>query len=224
MSRSPLSCALLLGLALASSSCAEPGGEAEATTWPDGTAVALGPIPISRAELEEVADALAVVNPINTRRSLRREALIAQLLPRAAARLDAGDEAERSRALAEVGLAVLRDERDGAPPQVFARSGFATDLGFDLWSRARLLEPGSWYGPFEGIGNWFVLRAVDEPGDGVADLETRQYHLEWAAWTFVPPKWGAAESEELCRRYGVQAIQPELADLIPFTYRRPNGS
>jgi len=222
---------LVFALALALPSCDRSAKTPPAREWPEGTAFAVGDVPISRADLEDVADSLALVNQIHTRRSQRRAALNAQLLPRAAARAAAGEQVEVAHAEAVVGLAILRGEVEGQTPYVFTRSGYSTDLGFDLWSRARVVELDTWVGPFEGVGNWFVLRVLErgifpdeDTEHALIDAETGllsySYRIEWAEWSFVGPNWTEDHAFGTLMKHGVVAVQSELKDLIPFTFQK----
>jgi len=230
--KSSLGSALLLfGLALAFTSCDRSANNPMEADWPEGTAFAVGEIPISRADLEDVADSLAIVNRVHTRRSLRREALNSQLLPRAAARAIAGDKLELARAEAVAALAILHGQAEGSLPYITSRSGYSTDLGFELWSRARVVELDTWVGPFEGVGNWFVLRVLERSVLEDADIELVQpdantelksyyYRVEWAEWGFVPPTWTELDVSATLERVGVVAVQSELKDLIPFEFQK----
>ena len=142
--------------------------------------------------------------------------------------MEAGDQVEVAHAEAVAGLAILRGETGGPMPNVFSRWGYATDLGFDLWSRARVVELDTWVGPFEGVGNWFVLRVLergflpDEDTelaqlDAETGLKSYSYHMEWAEWGFVPPDWTPMSAQATLSRLGVVAVQSELQGLISFT-------
>ena len=69
---------------------------------------------LSLAEVDEVADELELVNPAWTRRALRREALVAHLLPTAAAASALPEESARARARVASDLARLADETPSA--------------------------------------------------------------------------------------------------------------
>ena len=199
----------------------EPAPAPEPTSvWPEGTAVAVGDIAISRTEIEATADSLALVNPVHTRRALRREALLAQLLPRAAVRFETGDRAEEVRQEALAALAILRGEAEGTAPEVVLTAGYATGIGFARWNYARQLDLNRWSGPFEGVGNWFLLRVLArsfDPGETRPALQN--FEVEWVSFDFLPPDWDSDQSDALLAREGVRAIQPELADLIPYQFR-----
>ncbi len=230
MSPTPRFATLLLSACFAFPSCAE---STPPIRWPEGTAVLVGSLPISRAEIESVADSLALVNPIHTRLSLRREALLAQLFPRAAARLAGGELVELTRQKAEAGLSILKGDSEGPMPFVFERTGFTLELGFDLWSRSRELEVGTWQGPFEGIGTWYVIQVVardtgpegeitgeETSGGEGKQIELHYAELKWAEWSFVDADWDESNCREICAAAGVVAVDPKFDDLIPFTYRR----
>jgi hypothetical protein len=191
------------------------------TVWPEGTALVVGDVPILRSEIEATADSLALVNPVHTRPALRREALLAQLLPRAAVHLEAGTRTEEVRQEALDALAILKGEAEGTAPEVFVTSGYPTAIGFDRWSAARQLDLNLWSGPFEGVGNWFLVRVLErffEPGEKRSALQ--KFEIEWVSFDFLPTDWDGGQFEAVLERVGVLGLQPEWTELIPYSYRR----
>ncbi len=193
--------------------CEEGEQRSRSSEWPPGTAVLVCGVAIPTTEVERAAELLAEVNPAWTRRAMLREALVAQLVPRAAAQSAFANAAERARARLVLGLAALRTAAADAPvPALVERP--AAGLPFDLWSVARELPLEEWHGPFLGIGRWFALRVLARERRETRALDS--YRLELVVETFAPP---STRPEEILADCELVVVDPAFEELVPLSLR-----
>jgi len=202
-----------------------PGGPPSPATGEDGDARGGAPavlrvdgVPVTAAEVDRVAEHLGVLNPANTRPFLRRNALVAHLLPRLSVALELPAERAGRRAEAEEALARLRA---GEPPtgelEVLRLEAAFPELGFELWSRARGLEPGRWEGPFEGLGRFLLLRLESRSGGDDPVAET--FALEHVALPYVPPDWTSTELDRAIDARELTFEDPDWEAFVPLAWR-----
>jgi len=204
----------LVGLALASG-CGEPAERAALPTLAAGVAMTIGGVEVHEAEVEALADALALSLPASSRSDLRRRVLVDTLLPRTALALAAP--AERAEALAQA-QALAADLAAGRSANLGVRyEGALGDL--DLCLGAALLgrAAGDVVGPVEGAAGTFHVVVVERPYDLARDGRqtiafsghSLPYHTEAAE---VGAAAGIAALDGLAARFA----SDDWRDLLPI--------
>jgi len=227
-----------LALALGGVSCAdepaptpsEPGAPAEAglegaqaADWPEGAVVAMGAVPILRAEVDRIAAWVAVLQPGKATAAYQRMAFTGVLLERAAianafpeARATALRAAEEFHANLPAGNADLGDV-----PGIEVREGTWSDVGLMCWGVARDQAPGAWSAPFEESGAWIVQRLRHRAGGpalGEAEGALR-LTLDVRAFDYVPPDFTSATLTETLAATKLTVVDPLIGGLIPAAWR-----
>lgn len=215
---------LLAVLAAALGAACESGDAGPAAPeWPEGTVLAVDDVPITAAEVDELAEAVAVIHPLDSTPSLRRKALTELALYRAVAR---SHEVDRRAEALEACRAWRAYEVDGAPwpgvgppaPAAEVRGHWDT-LGFPVWAVARGLEIGEWSDVHEGIGRFFVVRVDERVREDRELADEFAIRLRQVAW--LPDDMTRAELEELVETRHLRIVDPEWEGIVPaqWTYR-----
>ena len=198
------------------------GAAPETRAWPEGTVLAVDDVPITLAEVDPVADAIAEVYPEYTRAHARRLALTNVVLPRAAA---ANRFPDARAAMLEVARQRLADLASGSEETgAIEISGRFGQLDLDLWLVARTLEPGAWGGPFDLVGRWSLVRLDEiEIPDGI--VEAALYRLSVIRFPYA----GRAEEHYLDAGEAIEAaidasrlefVDPAWRNVLPEAWKR----
>ena len=156
----------------------------------EGAVLTVAGRPILRSELEELADAAALVSPEYTRAHDRRLALEMHLIPRAALAAAHGPAREEARAKALGALEQLEARPHpwrGRNPEgldIRLEQADVRQLGLPLWYALEKSPRGAWVGPVEDLGRWRMGRWIamsDSPSPG-----TRTYDCELLDYWFLP--------------------------------------
>lgn len=199
---------------------AEPG--IEATAYPEDTVLAIDGIPVPRAEVEEVAAAIAEHYPANVERQNLRLALTNDTLERYAVR--ARDRARREQALRECEQASARIRAGETPSGTVAMEGAFRDFRGDLrlWARVRGLAPGTWTGPLELTGRFVLARvdAVEHPQPGGEPHASDVLHLTLLLFPYLDTSYregldAATSIREAVDASHLELVDPAYAEVVP---------
>jgi hypothetical protein len=230
-SRSVFSCArprrlelACLALVLTLASCGdEPLAE---RTWPPGTVLAIGEIPITVAEVDDAAVPIQVIEPGKTDNYQRTVALTNVVMPRAVARVLAGEERWRAaRREVEEALAAIRNgTRVGPPADEGAlgelREGGWKRLGLVVWAWAMQAPPpgppGSepQFSPIlEDIGRFLSVRVLLRtegltPGDA-------QFRVDVIEARYLPKDLTTEQVKSKYDAYRLTFVDPRWREFVP---------
>lgn len=192
---------------------------ADPARWPAGTAVAVDGEPIAVAEVDRIADWVRPHYPERSRVSWRRTALTWFLLPRAAV---ASERAAERRAAREASAAAREALVAGTgEAEVRQASGTWGELGLEIWSRARELEPGTWSAPFEAVGRFLLIR-LDEappppaPGESVGAQRLRVSLVEHL---YLPADAGPDAVEAAIDGARLEIVDPDFEEVVPESWK-----
>ncbi|HED64972.1 MAG TPA: hypothetical protein ENJ09_05380 [Planctomycetes bacterium] len=224
---------LAAGLALA---CGEPK-ELEPVappppSYPEGTALAVNATPVPRAEIEEVAAAIAERYPANVELQNLRLAVTNDTLELYAVRT-------RDAAAREEALGACEQEREriaaGEEPKDTVRmegdfGEFRHDLR--LWVRARRLPPGTWSDPIELTGRFVLARldALEEHGPGLTSARTETVlHLTLVIFPYLNTSYrpgldAATSIQEAVDAARLEIVDPAFEDVVPTEWKFRMGA
>lgn len=208
--------ALPIVLALLGAACTE---EAAGKTWPAGTVLAVGDVPISAAEVDEVTPAIALIEPYSTDDHMRRVALANVVLRRALARnLGNPDEREAARERATNALRHLR-AGERVPGAVEGESGSVElegayqELGILPWYAAFTLGEGEWSQPLEEAGRFVLVRRVARRDAPIPVATT--FAIELYSFPYLPPDVGHATVEAAYDSVQLEIVDPAWRVYVP---------
>ena len=196
--------ALLLGLGAASCAPSAPVVE-----LPEGAVMTLNGAAITAAEVDAVADTVALIDPAYTLPHCRRVALTTVIFPRTFGRELAPEERARARQEAEEWDAARRSG-DLTGPLEPPLLGTWEDLGIDLWDGLRELEVGAWSEPLELSGRFAVVQLLDRDHDVRPGHELFEVQLK--AFPYVTPP---ESLRELCLGAQLEILDPEWEPIVP---------
>lgn len=150
-------------------------GPAEQVTWPEGTVLAFGGIPIDAERIDRHLDLIHVIEPHLVKNDHRRKALTNIVLPVVAGESLFPEERQASFVRAQAMAAAARETGDvpADAPEPTYLTGTWRDVGMTVWDVARTVEPGSFSGVIETPGAWtfvHVLATGVEPGEEFGPL------------------------------------------------------
>jgi hypothetical protein len=224
--RSGARAALFLGLCLASACERSPApgpsaardaaapqplaGAQDAVLWVDD-------VPITRAELQPLADSIGLLYPQYVERQRLRLALTNVALPRAAARARWPAEREAARAAA---ADCARDLSRGAPPGTPSEIevGHWKSLGLEAWARLREAEPGVWSEPFEDVGRFQLVRLVSVEKAGERPGQ-ETYTVEIQRFAYLPAEEPTRALEAAIDAARLRVEDAAIGELVPETWK-----
>ena len=190
--------------------------------WPAGTVLAVNDLPIRTADVDAIANAIAVLYPQYVFAQCRRLALTNVVLPMWAVRSRDAEERllalERCRAarIAATHAEAIATEDDEAV------AGGLQALGLDLWVAAGELEPGVWSEPVELIGRWALIRIESvTPGEhGQGDwFELTLRSFPYLDFSYPDAAVASTSIEHAVDRSELEIVSPEWRELIPEEFK-----
>ena len=188
---------------------------AVASEWPAGTVLAIGAVPISAAEVDTIADALASAAPHRTARAHRRDALTGLVLARASLRqsypqirLDALRRAEERRAeLTEPGY----DDS-----WILEEVGGPRTLGLEVWAHATHAPLETWSEPIEGIGRFTLVKRLAYKGAaGAVQVQFLEIPFELEGSAEEPPP----DLLQHLARHPLTVVDPGWEGIVPMQWQ-----
>jgi hypothetical protein len=185
-------------------------------SWPEGTALTVGSVPILASEVDRIAHWIPLFDPGKTEPDYRRRALTAVLLQRAALADHFAEARAEALATAVSQLERLRTQSADAPSFQTADGGWST-LGLVIWGETRDLPIGSWAGPFEDSGRILLLRpTAAHPGKLPGNDE---FTIDIVELLFVPPDFTPEAAQEVLESSKLTILDPKIGDLVPAMWR-----
>jgi len=222
------SVATVAGLALAALvACGDANDVgAESESWPAGTILALDGVPIS---IEEIDMALVPVDLVEMSKSdthKQRLALTNIVLPRAVARLMAGEQFARARAAIEaVHRQAVAGELPGPPGPHGEygqyRSGNWRELGLVAWGAALDAAPGEWSVVNEEVGAFLIVRVLHREDGPVP--EATKLELDVLSQPYLPPGVGTRDVEAKMGELRLTIVDPAWRTIVPEHYQYRMG-
>ena len=191
---------------------------------PEGTVMTLDGEPVTKAEVDALAELVARIYPQYTRPHLRRLALLNRIFPLLAL---AGRHAEArtaSPALAADALELAEEGR--APGGAIDAEGDWRDLGFELWSElvARTPELDTWTGPIEIPGRYLVVRIVERPPAGHPEQDG--WRVSILEFPYLPEPSRTAAIEAALDECTLHILEPSWNEVVPEGWKhrmKPSG-
>lgn len=202
--------------------CAEPEEPAPPSTGaavraaPPGTALFVDALPVSEAEIEAAARWTAQLEPNAVPAQHLRSALTALVLPRAAIAARRAPERAVQRERCAAARASLLAGAADAPQPTQVRGGY-DELGFELFSAARELEPGAWSEPLELVGRFALVR-LDERTPGAVAIADRIV-ASLLEFHYLPPETTRAELDAEIDACRLEFAQERWRELVPIAWQ-----
>jgi len=191
-----------------------PSTPGEPRTWPAGTVFAIEDEPIQAQDVDQWLDTFRLIEPSNTKPSLRRKIFANMTLPLSVGRqLDpAKREAARARA-----LEVAEQLRSDAPPAPERVTGTWKDLGLHAWGTAQRLPAGEWSDVLETVGQFYLIRTVALPSD--AQDPTAAITVDRFAFPYIEDFEPKQLLESGIDSMTLTIVDPEWDEIIPEHYK-----
>jgi hypothetical protein len=185
------------------------GPSAPKVELPEGTVMTLNGAAITAAEVDAVADTVALIDPAYTQPHCRRVALTTVIFPRTFGRELAPQERAQARREAEAWDAARRAGTLTGPLEAPVL-GTWEDLGIDLWDGLRELEVGAWSEPLELSGRFAVVQLLDRDHDVRPGHELFEVQLKAFPYVTTPESL-----KELCLEARLEILDPEWDPIVP---------
>lgn len=204
--------AALLATALAAA-CSRGSATADAPpaarTFPEGTVLLVDGVALAAAEVEALADGVALLFPEYSRLHARRLALTNELLPRLAGRSLEPARWEEARAA----CAASEPRAEGARRY---QGNFGL-LGLGLWDTARRLEPGTWSAPCEIFGRFARVRL--EGRDGNPDARAEELDISLLEFPYLDAAEAKDAYERALDRAVLEIVDPAWREAVPEAWQ-----
>lgn len=201
----------------------EPSAPPEPPSYPEGTVLAIGGVPITAADVDQYVDAIALIEPEFVERDHRRKVLSNVTFPvKAGAALDpaARDEAFRE---AQRLLAIARETgvvpKEEIVPTVL--TGTFREVGLVPWAVAKDMEPLTFSDLHETPGAWtfFKLTASGAPQgefDGLTQVTIVRYDVP-----YIEREVAREMLQSAVDGLPIEVVDPEWEPIVPplFLYR-----
>jgi hypothetical protein len=194
------------------------GGGVTAETppsYPPGTALAVGGLPIPAAEIERAAEAVRLIYPDRSPSFQVTQALQTLVLPRAALRPAYPEERAAARASCE---AALRAVRAGDVPPLEPHTGTWAELSLILWDAARRLAPGTWSEPIERVGGFSLVELVERGGFEASPAE-EVLTIRVLDFGYLPAGFETRDLDPAMSAARLEVVDPAYDDLVPERLR-----
>jgi hypothetical protein len=208
---------LLSAPLLVATACREPA--APRAGWPDGTALAVGGVPVPAEEIERAASRIALIEPGVTPLQLRRLALGNEVFPRCAARILAGARRAEALARARERRARIAAREDDARDASLASGGWK-ELGLACWAAALEAGPERWSDVVESPGAFHLVRLK-----GSSDEGARVLTIERIDFAYLAPDVDQVELEAALEGARLEIVDEGWREAVPlrWMYRMDTG-
>ncbi|MEQ1895314.1 MAG: hypothetical protein ABL998_22470 [Planctomycetota bacterium] len=188
----------------------EPASAPAPTPPGDGAVLRVDGRPLTAAEVEHLADGVALLYPEYSRKHARRLALTNELLPRLAGHALQPErwEAARAACAAAFEAGALEPRRE--------EGNFGT-LGLGLWDAARRLEPGTWSEPIELFGRFVRVRL--EERDRAPDPRAEQLAVLVLEFPYLALAEAHNAYDFALDRAQLEIVDPAWREAVPETWQ-----
>jgi hypothetical protein len=177
---------------------------------PPGTVLLVDGLPLMAAEVEDLAEGVALLYPEYSRLHARRLALTNEFLPRLAGRALQPERWEEARAAAAAAF-------EDVPREPQRQQGNFGLLGLGLWDAARRLEPGVWSAPVELFGRFVRVRL--EGRDGNADPRAEELDVSLLEFPYVAVAEAKAAHAFALDRAVLTIVDPAWREAVPEAWQ-----
>lgn len=189
--------------------------------WPAGTVLAIDDQPITRAEVEEAASWIAMLEPRDSLEQLQRLALTNVLFPRRAAATIDPQRRDEALRLARSWRAELARGVDLAGPlvgpQLLKREGRIPQLGLEVWVAALALPLGQWSDVIETAGCFHIV-SPERKGEGALPGEI-EFAVRIYDFPYLPQGQERQSISAALDKATIVYVDPAWREVVPISWQ-----
>lgn len=189
-----------------------------APSWPQGTILALDGAPISAAEVDDIGDIVARIEPQNSPEYMRRIALTNVVFPRAVGiRLAGPARREAALALARSTKTALEAGQTPAGVETKSIEGGFEKIGLEAWRYAIDAELGKLSDPIETIGGFELVKVLAR-GQGGSPRDVR-IKLELLFFPYVDSDDPRGTIQRALDHSKLVFVDESWRDIVPVSWQ-----